>query len=82
MEKIKSEQLTKLQELVGKINTLKGQVADLEIQKNQAIGSVFQLGEELNSFQLELNKEYGDVSINIQDGTISENETVSENGDS
>ncbi len=72
MEKIKSEQLAKLQELVGKINTLKAQVADLELQKHHTLHSVSEVGEELNSFQLELNKEYGDVSINIQDGTISE----------
>lgn len=72
MEKIKSEQLTKLQELVGKINQLKAQVGDLEVQKHHALHSISEVGEELNSFQLELNNEYGDVSINIQDGTISE----------
>lgn len=72
MEKIKSEQLTKLQELVGKINSHKAMLADIEIQKHQTLHEISEIGNELNSFQLELNSEYGDVSINIQDGTISE----------
>ena len=73
MSKLTEEQLSKLQELVGSINNLQTQIGGLEVQKHQALHQIGGLQEQLSEFQAELQKEYGDVSINIQDGTITEN---------
>lgn len=73
MSKLSEEQLSKLQELVGSINNIQTQIGGLEVQKHQALHQIGGLQEQLSEFQAELQKEYGDVSINIQDGTITEN---------
>lgn len=72
MIKIKEDQLKKLQELVGSINSVQSQVGGLEFQKHQLLHQVSDIQGELNEYQRELEDEYGKVSINLQDGTISE----------
>lgn len=71
MEKIKDEELKRLQELVGSINNLQTQVGGLELQKHVALHQVSDVQSKLSEFQRELEEEYGVVSINLQDGTIS-----------
>jgi small-conductance mechanosensitive channel len=70
--KIKEEQLTKLQGLVNQINQLQMELGQVESRKYDIIGSIPMVRKELNEFQNELEEEYGKVSINIQDGTIKE----------
>ena len=72
--KIKEEQLTKLQGLVNQINQLQMELGQVESRKYDIIGSLPMVRKELNEFQNELEEEYGKVSINIQDGTIKEGE--------
>lgn len=72
MSKIKEDQLKKLQELVGTINNLQTQVGGFEIQKHQTLHQVAEVQSKLMEFQNELEEEYGKVSINLQDGTVSE----------
>lgn len=72
MSKIKEDQLKKLQELVGTINNLQMQVGGFELQKHQALHQISEVQGELNVYQKELEAEYGKVSINLQDGTVSE----------
>lgn len=72
MSKIKEDQLKKLQELVGNINNLQMQVGGFELQKHQALHQISEVQGELNIYQKELEAEYGKVSINLQDGTVSE----------
>jgi len=72
--KIKEEQLTKLQGLVNQINQLQMELGQVESRKYDIIGSIPMVRKELNEFQNELEEEYGKVSINIQDGTIKEAE--------
>ena len=76
MTKIKEDQLQKLQEIVGTINNLQTQLGGLEIQKHQALHQISDVQAQLNDFQAELEKEYGKVSINLQDGTITEDKDV------
>lgn len=71
MSKIKKEQLEKLQGLVGEINNLQMKAGGFEIQKHQTLHQVAEAQSKLSEFQNELEEEYGKVSINIQDGTIS-----------
>jgi allophanate hydrolase subunit 1 len=72
MSRIKEDQLKKLQELVGTINNLQMQVGGFELQKHQALHHISEVQGELNVYQKELEAEYGKVSINLQDGTVSE----------
>ena len=68
--KIKDEQLAKLQGLVNQINQLQMELGQVESRKYDVIAAIPNVRKELNEFQNELEKEYGKVSINIQDGTI------------
>lgn len=68
--KIKDEQLAKLQGLVNQINQLQMELGQVESRKYDVIAAIPSVRKELNEFQAELEKEYGKVSINIQDGTI------------
>jgi len=78
--KITEEQLKSLQEKVGIINQAQAQLGGIEVQKHQLLHQVGQVQGDLQQLQEELEKEYGKVSINIQDGTyqeITEEESVS-----
>jgi hypothetical protein len=74
MEKITEEQLKQLQELVGTINNAQSQLGGIEMQKHQLLHQVSEVQGKMQEFQAELEKEYGKVSINIQDGTITQEE--------
>lgn len=72
VEKITEEQLKDLQELVGKINNAQMTIGQLETQKDGVIVAVREFQMQLKSMQDKLEDEYGKVSVNIQDGSISE----------
>ena len=57
--------------IVGEINNLQMKVGGFEIQKHQTLHQVAEAQSKLIEFQNELEEEYGKVSVNIQDGTIS-----------
>jgi hypothetical protein len=79
--KIKDEQLTKLQGLVNQINSAETQLGRLEAQKYEIIGMLPGFKKELNDFQVELEGEYGRVSISVVDGTIKEMENETDQKD-
>jgi len=68
MSKITDEQLKQLQEQVNTINQNQLQIGGLETQKHTLIHNAVELQNQLKSFQDELEKEYGKVSINISTG--------------
>ena len=72
MSKIKDEQLEKLQGLVNNLNQIQSQLGSIELQKHGLLHQSGELQNGLKEFQNELEKEYGQVSINIQDGTYEE----------
>ena len=67
--KIKEEELKNLQDLVAKLNSASSQLGNIEMQKHQLLHASQTLQSNLNELQSNLEKEYGKVSINIQDGT-------------
>jgi len=83
MSKIKDEQLEKLQALVTSINQGQLELGRLETQKHILLHQVKEVQDELGKFQSELEEEYGDVSVNVQDGTYEEisNEDASDKED-
>lgn len=72
MSKIKDEQLEKLQGLIKELNQIQSQLGSIELQKHGLLHQSGELQNGLKEFQDELEKEYGKVSINIQDGTYEE----------
>jgi hypothetical protein len=71
-DKITDEQLQELQLLLNEINKNQLSIGQLETQKASIIEGVGQLQLKLREIQASLEEEYGKVSVNIQDGSISE----------
>jgi len=72
VKKISEEQLNELQSLVGSIQNLQSQIGGLEAQKHVALHQLLGVQEKLQGIQGDLEKEYGKININIQDGTYEE----------
>tara|TARA_R110001592_G_scaffold76416_1_gene230597 strand:- start:40 stop:321 length:282 start_codon:yes stop_codon:yes gene_type:complete len=69
-EKITDEQLKSVQETVNNMNRSQMEIGKIETKKHALLHGVNVLQEELSKIQVELEKDYGTVDINIQDGTI------------
>tara|TARA_R100000805_G_C3593749_1_gene95232 strand:+ start:312 stop:575 length:264 start_codon:yes stop_codon:yes gene_type:complete len=72
VKKIKDEQLEELQGKLKMIDGIRMQVGSLENQKFAYLSQMAAVQKELNDMQNTLQEEYGKVSINITDGTITE----------
>ena len=72
VKKVTEEELKSVQEKVALINQVQMQVGGLEVQKAMAIESLKAAQQELQVIQTSLEETYGKVSVNLQDGTISE----------
>ena len=66
---ITEEQLKTLQEQQGKLNEMLRTVGVLEVQKKNVLQDVSSLSEEIEATKKELEEEYGQININLQDGT-------------
>ena len=69
-EKITKEQRGKMQNVVRAINEGQQQLGMLESQKHALLHDVMQLQGMIGKIQQELKEEYGNIDINISDGTI------------
>ena len=67
--KITEEQLQKLQKFVQTLNQAQMQLGQLDVQKHSLLHQTVEIQGQLQTFQKELEEEYGKVSVNIQDGT-------------
>ena len=70
---ITDEQLKNIQTTVTNINRSQMEIGKLESQKHSLLHQVNGFQEELGKLQTELEKEYGTVDINIQNGEINYN---------
>ena len=71
--KITNEELNQVQSVVNDINRAQLEIGNFESKKHNLLHHVSTLQEKINSIQVELEKIYGTVDINIQDGTINHN---------
>lgn len=71
-DKLNKEELKSLQEYVKKLNDLTLQIGNFEVQKSIIMIQVDGLQKEVNDFKKTLEEKYGVVSINLEDGSISE----------
>ena len=65
------EELDKIQNLVKSINQMQMQIGNFEVQKTVAIQRLQASQREIQAFQGDVNEKYGNVNINVQDGTLS-----------
>ena len=69
-KKVNKEELTKIQDIVGKMRATQNHIGNLEIEKVRAVLTLNGLENQMNALQNELVDKYGDVNVNIQDGTL------------
>ena len=69
-KKIKKEELESIQTLVRQINSGQLQIGQLETQKHMLLHQIAEVQKGLKNLQDDLEKEYGKVNLNIEDGTI------------
>jgi len=67
--KIKEEQLKKIQEQQAAVTKILNEVGYLEANKHGLLHELAGVNEGIEEFKKELEKEYGAVNINLEDGT-------------
>ena len=77
--KISKKELENIQNKVKAINSLQMNIGGLEVQKAAAIQLLNANQAELNVIQQELQKKYGDATVNLETGIIKENKDGSLN---
>lgn len=70
-KKITPTELEQVTTFVNAINQMQMQIGGIELQKQSALGQVTELRNGLQEVKKSLEDKYGDVSINLQDGSIS-----------
>ena len=77
MEKISKDHLEKIQDQQKKLNEIIQQIGILESQKHGYLHELASVNKEVEDFKVKLEKEYGPVNINVEDGTYSKIEDTS-----
>ena len=72
--KITDAELQEVQKYVGALQQIQMQIGGHEMAKQEMMDNVKALRTSLQDVQAGLEKTYGDVSINLQDGTITPND--------
>ena len=72
---LKKEELTKLQEAVAKVNQIKNEICNIEIQKHELLHSAVDANSSLSKVQKELEEVYGNVNVDVITGEITEQES-------
>lgn len=69
MNKITTEELEKIQKQQRELNKIINNVGVLETQKHGLLHELAIINKEVEDFKLELEKTYGSVNINLEDGS-------------
>jgi len=67
--KIKEDQLKKIQEQQAAVTKILNEVGYLEANKHGLLHELAGVNQQIEDFKGELEKEYGAVNINLEDGT-------------
>jgi hypothetical protein len=79
---IKTEELAELKKLLTALKTIQDQLGLIEIQKHTLLHKYESVNQELNKLKSELQEFYGNVNINIEEGSyekIKEDESDTKN---
>lgn len=69
MNKITTEELEKIQKQQGELNKIINNVGVLETQKHGLLHELAVVNKDVEDFKLELEKTYGSININMEDGS-------------
>jgi tellurite resistance protein len=72
-KKVTKEHLEQLQGFVTTSNRVALSIGSIEAQKHELLHQFAEVKKAMDDFQKELEAEYGDVQIDLQTGTITEN---------
>jgi len=70
--KIKDEQLKRIQDIQKELSETLNSIGYLESQKHALLHKIKSINEEDQKIKTELEKEYGSVNINVEDGSYTE----------
>tara|TARA_R100000734_G_C3311712_1_gene102609 strand:+ start:342 stop:593 length:252 start_codon:yes stop_codon:yes gene_type:complete len=76
--KIKEEQLNKIKKQQEKLNELIHNIGLLESQKHGLLHEIAKVNVDIEEYKQELEKEYGAININLEDGTYTKIEEEQE----
>jgi len=79
--KITKEELEQLQAKISVLNNLQYKLGALAVDQNKVLKAFDTVREELRTLQMELKETYGNVSINVEDGSLTETEETDEQAD-
>ena len=79
--KITKEELEQLQAKVSVLNNLQYKLGALAVDQNKVLKAFDTVREELRTMQMQLKETYGNVSINVEDGSLTETEETDEQAD-
>lgn len=69
MKKIEKEELKKIKDQQMKTATMLNEIGYLESRKHQLLHDVAGLNDMINIYKKELTDKYGDININLEDGS-------------
>ena len=72
MSKITKEELSEVKELKGKLTGIQLEIGRYELLKNEMLQAFNATVKQIEEAKLKLSEKYGDVSINLEDGTYEE----------
>ena len=78
MNKITEEELKTIQDQQTKLNQIIHRVGLLEAQKHAMLHDFGKTNEEVEEFKSELEQKYGQININVEDGTYTDIEIEEE----
>ena len=76
--KITEEQLKNIQDQQTELNSILHELGLLESQKHALLHKIADVNEDVESLKKELEKQYGAVNINVEDGTYTKIENEEE----
>ena len=79
--KITKEELEQRQAKISVLNNLQYKLGALAVDQNKVLKAFDTVREELRTMQMELKETYGNVSINVEDGSLTETEETDEQAD-
>ena len=80
-KKITKEELEELQAKISVLNNLQYKLGALSVDQNKVLKAFDTVREELRTMQMGLKETYGNVSINVEDGSLTETEETDEQTD-
>ena len=78
MGKLTDEQLKSIKDATAKMNSILTEVGFLEARKAEYLSAHFETAKQLDVIKAEIREEYGDITVNLNDGTYEEAHQVEE----